>query len=376
MIRVGPYTFHRDTLQTISQLFLDGMRVRFFGIPRLQYKNLLDLAAKVLRQNLIDSHMLSAGTGHFKLMWVADTAMAFGGLRRVFPRKTLRNIIQHIIDASVRKGYVTAGFSNRRAIDIPYHRADSLPWLLYMCDQYAQWCKDTRFIKKNRASLQTLISAYEKEVIGDDGFVKTNIHGDWADTIRRPSSSWNNLMAIYTLRFAKKYHFTLRRIPKNLPSRLLAQRLKRGRLLDYAGSKQPSVDGAILALYLGLFTKPVRLQLARFLQHTIRSQRFSPIFAYDKFPKNLETVAARLGAYGYHTLMSWVHLELMMINGYKKLGLQHEEGLRRIEALTEKYGNFVETVTQKGEVFKAIMASEYGFTMSAGQYIEAASDTV
>lgn len=370
MIRLGTYVIHRETLSTTLRALWDNLGVRIFGVPRLRYSSLPKLARAVLRRNIQRNRLVLAGWGHFRLMWVADTAIAFEGLRHVSSKRTIRQIIQHIIDASWKRGFVTAGFSLTRAIDIPYQRGDSLPWLLYMCDKYATWYNDRALIAKNRAKLQTFIAAYEKQTIGDNGMVRSSIRGDWADTIRRPSSAWNNIMALFTLRFAKKYRFQLTRLPKNFEELLLTNRLSGDYLLDHEGSVLPSVDGTILALYLGVFTKTVRRRLAKHLAKTMPAV-FPSVATAEQFPKALLTRVARIFAPGYHTSASWLHLGLMMVNGYKKLGLKHKKELKKIEELVEKYGNFIETVNQKGEIFKSTIASEYGFTMSAGQYLEA-----
>lgn len=370
MLRIGAYTIHKETIKTAIVILLDSMRVRLFGIPRLRYRTLRQLARTVLRKNIVNRTFLRAGMGHFRLMWTADTAISFEGLRRVLSRGTLKGMIQHMIDASFRNGYVTAGYSARRGIDIPYHRGDSLPWLLYMCDKYMDWYSDHMFLKKNRSKIQTLMGSYERQTIGDDGMVRKSVRGDWADTIRRPSSAWNNIMALYTLRFAKKFRFTLSRIPPDFERLLLTKRLSGDYLLDHAGSLLPSVDGAILALYLGVFTKTVRRRLARCLEKNIATS-LPAVATVNEFPKQLLTSTARLFAPGYHTRASWIHLGLMKINGYKKLGLNYTDGLVKIESLIEKYGNFIETVNEKGEIFRSTITSEYGFTMSAGQYLEA-----
>lgn len=370
MIRIGSYTIHRETLVTIFAIPLDNLKVRLFGIPRLKHKSLKQLARRVLRQNITNTKLVLAGWGHFRLMWVADTAVALGGLRQVLSGHALKQIIQQVIDASARHGYVTAGFSHTRAIDIPYHRGDSLPWLLYMCDKYVDWYKDNTFLKKNRSKIQSLITAYEKQTVGDNGLIAESMHGDWADTLRRPSSTWNNIMELYVLRFANTYKFALTKIPKNLEQLIIAKRLKGTFLIDHAGSNLPSIDGMILALYLGIFGRALRKRFAQFLQSSTLG-RFPSVATTKEFPKKLVSLVSRLVAPGYHTSASWIHLGLMRVNGYKKLGINYKEGLTTIESVVERYGNFIEIVNDKGEIFRSGITSEYGFTMSAGQYLEA-----
>jgi hypothetical protein len=370
MLRIASYTIHRETIVTAFAIPLDNLKVRLFGIPRMKYRSLRELARNVLRKNIINKRTILAGWGHFRLMWVADTAVAFAGLKQVLPKQALRRIIQHIIDASHRKGYVTAVFSDDRAIDIPYHRGDSLPWLLYMCDKYVDWYKDKTFLKKNKSKIQSLIAAYEKQAIGKDGLIAESMRGDWADTLRRPSSTWNNIMELYVLRFANTYKFALSKIPKNLEKLIIAKRLKGTFLIDHAGSNLPSIDGMILALYLGVFGRALRKRFAQFLQSGTVG-RFPSAATTKAFPKKLVSLVSRLVAPGYHTSASWIHLGLMRVNGYKKLGISYKESLTTIESVVERYGNFIEIVNDKGEIFRSGITSEYGFTMSAGQYLEA-----
>jgi hypothetical protein len=369
MIRISSYTIYKETIVTALSIPIDNLKVRLFGIPRMKYRNLRELAKNVLKRNLIDRNVVLAGWGHFRLMWVADTAVAFAGLKQVLPKQALRRIIQHIIDASDRRGYVTAGFSNKRAIDIPYHRGDSLPWLLYMCDRYMDWYHDKAFLKRNKRKIQKLIKSYEQQTIGADGLVHEHIRGDWADTLKRPSSTWNNIMELFVLRFADKYAFALTKIPKDLEKRIISKRLKGTFLVDHAGSDLPSIDGMILALYLGIFGPAVRRKLAVFLE--THADRFPSVPTVKDFPKKLVTKLSRIIAPGYHTQASWIHLGLMMVNGYKRLGRNYKDRLTVIESVVEKYGNFIEIVNDKGEIFRKGITSEYGFTMSAGQYLEA-----
>jgi hypothetical protein len=61
----------------------------------------------------------------------------------------------------------------------------------------------------------------------------------------------------------------------------------------------------------------------------------------------------------------------MHLNGLKRLERPYAEPLARVDAVITRHGNFLETLNANAEPMRnAVMTTEHGFTMSAGQYLE------
>src|SRR3990172_7291538 len=135
MLKIGPYNFHKGSIELSLLILINNLRTKFFGVPRLKRKGLVAMAKEVLKKN-VNKHLVYAGRGHYRLMWISDFSVALKGLSKILPAAQIERILQFVIDQSVKIGYTTTSFSWRRALDLPYSRADSFPWLLYGVKQF------------------------------------------------------------------------------------------------------------------------------------------------------------------------------------------------------------------------------------------------
>ena len=371
MLKIGAYNLHRDLLKIFSLIVLNNLRTKLFGVPRRKRKNLIAMAKEVLRGN-INKHLVYAGRGHFRLMWISDFSVALKGLSKILPITQIEKILQFVIDQSAKRGFAPTAFSFKRGLDLPYSRGDSFPWLLYGVKQYFQLSGNRNFLRSNQAKLQLLLKSYQKHFLDKRGLVKINTTGDWADTIKRPSSTWNNLLALYVAKSAKSLGLTSAIDWRSCQKAILEKRFNQAFLTDYADTSMPSVDAPILAMYLGLFTKSVRVKLARWLDsQTNLIHGLCPTrAAVADYPKALVPLMTKITCFGYHSRAHWLHLGLMWANGLKNLNLDYRKIKWSVEKTVRKYKNFVEVVDLKGDLFSKVLSSEHGFTMSAGQYLE------
>ena len=126
MVKIGVYNFNRDSLRILGLIVLNNLRTKIFGVPKRKRKGLIALAKEVLKDN-VNKHIVYAGRGHFRLMWISDFSVALKGLSKILPSAQIAKILQFVIDQSVKRGYTTTSFSLWRALDLPYSRADSFP---------------------------------------------------------------------------------------------------------------------------------------------------------------------------------------------------------------------------------------------------------
>lgn len=373
-IRVRNYVLSKDTILMVKNILTDSVKVRLLGIPKIKAKNHIDLAQKVLRTNLKDNLLLS-GAGHYKYMWISDLGIAFEGAKNVFPKKTLQSTLEHILDLSLRNGKIFSCYSYTRGADIPWKRTDSLPWLIYCFCKFHN-LKGIKPLKKYMPLLQNLILDFERENLDSNGMIKSNLTGDWMDTIKRPSSTWSNICVLKMLTLARNMDFKTKFDPKELEKSLLTNRFKKNYLTDYLGSQQLSVDAIVLALYFEMFPKRIRRILAKSLK---KLDIFNPCPikpSIINYPSSFKPFLTKITANSFHQTATWLHLGLMYLNGLKKLGIGDKSGIKKINEILSKHSNILETVDSGGKSLQTILTSEYGFTMTAGQYLEYINLTV
>lgn len=364
------YDIYTDTFFMIKNILLDSVKVHLQGVPKIKAKNLKETAKIVLRKNLKNNKVLYAGWGHYKLMWLADLGVAFKGLSLACNHNNLKSILEHILKISLENNKIFSCYSLKKGSDIPYERADSLPWLIYCLYQYEVITKDKNLVKKYRNFLQEQIINFELKYLDSEGIIKNNVTGDWIDTIKRPSSTWNNLCTLKLLYLSRKLNFKTKFNPVEIEKKLLQKRIFKNYLTDYSGSKDASVDGSALALYFKIFSKKIRSLIYKKMEGL---DIFDPCLARASiinYPASFKPILTRLTAEGFHQTARWPHLGLMILNGLKNIGTERKDYFMKINSVMLKHSNFLETVDRKGNILTTLLTSEYGFSMTAGQYLE------
>lgn len=371
MIKVGNYYVYSESIGLAVLIVKDFIKVNTNGIPRRENKDLESMARQILLENT-QGNLVYAGQGHFRLMWVSDLGIAIKGILKVIDYQTIQTVLQFIIDESAKVGHVYTSYSYSRGLEVPCPRGDSLPWLLHCVNEYVKASNDTSFLRNNKQKLQELLTNYENTHLDAHGTVLDSITGDWMDTVKRPSSTWNNVLAVSTSKIARSLGFTSTFDWKTQEQRLIKERFKKNYLIDYVDTTNPSIDSAILAVYLDLFSLSTRKTLAEWIKSAIReSQDNRPFFisVYD-YPSDIVPVLTKITCPDYHSKAQWLFMGLMYLNGVKNLGMEFKPELASIEKIFHKYHNFVETVDSDGNILKDLMTTDYGFTMSVGQYLE------
>jgi hypothetical protein len=192
------------------------------------------------------------------------------------------------------------------------------------------------------------------------------------DTIPRPSSTYNNLCALRAYRAAD--FLGLKTAPTHLTEatrNLLHDRWTGTHLRDHAAALGDylSADGNVPALYFDVLPEWVRRRIAyRIEQSTLCDPVPMRTREGDYLPEELPIIT-RL-APSYHNTI-WLHLGLMYLNGLKRIGAPYEHHLRHVDKVVLRNGNFLETLDSDGTPHRGrFLATEHGFTMSAGQYLE------
>lgn len=364
-MKLGPYAVTPEAPLSVVLNAVDAWRVILFGIPRAPGAAPAEVAAGVLRRNA--GTVLNAGEGHFRFMWVSDFGKSLRGAWGVLGADYLGGLIDRMTRESARQGHVTSCFDRLHGFDMPWERGDSLPWLVFA---HAERLRRSGRgpDAESRSILQRLFDAYE-ETHFSDGLISRDITGDWADTVRRPSSTYNNLCALMALKEAPALGLTTRRQPAEFSARLLADRWRGDHFRDHAGTEALSADSAVLALYLGLFEKSL-LEKAADRIAAEGLDRPWPIRCAAA-PHDGATVPflTRLVA-GYHRA-AWLHLGGMWLNGLKRLGRDASPGKARLDELILRHGHILEAVNDDGSPYASpVLACERGLTMAAAQYLE------
>jgi len=366
-VKLGPYDLTWRMLQSLALNAADSARLALLGWPK-QEGSPADLARAALRANA-RSGELWAGSGHFHFMWAADFGKSLRGAASALPENYLGGLIDFMTDESARLGRVPSCFRGGRGFDMPWPRADGLPWLIF-AHAWRRQKTGRAPDEARRKALQALLNSYEASHF-EDGLISPRVTGDWVDTVRRPSSTYNNLCALMMLRLAPGLGLRPQRDADRMETALIERRWQDGYFTDAHRSSVPSADGAVLALYLGLGPAPVRERLADWLEG---SGLLDPIPMSCASGRDAAAVPllTRLAG-GYH-LSRWPHLGLMALNGLKRQG--RDVSARRVvlEDLFRRRGQIVETVDARGEPYRSLFLScERGLSMAAGQYLELAA---
>ncbi|MDE2510376.1 MAG: hypothetical protein KGL74_04580 [Elusimicrobia bacterium] len=365
LLKLGPYAVTFEAPLSVALNAVDAWRLILFGIPRAAGLTSSGIAEGVLRRNA--GAVLYAGEGHFRFMWVSDFGKSLRGAWDVLGDEYLSGQIDFMTRESARLGHVTSCFTRFHGFDMPWPRGDSLPWLIFA---HGERRRRTGVSPDavNRAILQNLFDEYETTHFAD-GLISMEITGDWADTVRRPSSTYNNLCALMALHEAPSLGLKTRHDPEEFSRRLRTDRWRGDHFRDHAATEALSVDSAVLALYLGLFDRSI-LSAAADRVLAERLEHPWPIRC-AAVPHDGATVPllTRLVA-GYHRA-AWLHLGAMWLNGLRGLGRDVSDGRGRIEGLIERHGQVLEAVNDDGSPYRSfVLGCERGLTMAAGQYLE------
>lgn len=362
---VGPYAVTPEMFAGLALNAADSWRVGLFGLPRLAESDPASIAAASLRRNA--RAVLWAGEGHFHFLWTADFGKALTGAWKSLGVDYLGAQIEFMTRESARLGRVPSCFRAARGFDMPWHRGDGLPWLVFAHAELAQrrgrGPDDT-----SRRALQHLLDRYEAEWL-TDGLLSERMAGDWVDTIRRPSSTYNNVCVLMMLRRAPELGLTPRANAESFAARLLDERWRGDHFRDHARTDALSVDAAVLALYLESFSREVLTAAADRLEALRLDEPWPMRVSAEAYDPRTVPLLTRL-APGYHRA-HWLHLGLMWLNGRRKLGRDVTRGRAAVEELITRHGVVPEAVEADARPYRSFFIScERGLTMAAGQYLE------
>ena len=364
---VGPYDVTPEMLKTVVVQTLDSWRVIAFGAERAPGGGTpREIAEGVLRRNA--GPVLRAGSGHFWPMWPSDFGKTFAGAWPVLGGDYLRQQTAWMTQESARLGRVTTCFSERRGFDMPWWRGDNLPWLLWCWGEIARRSGKGPDEGERRA-LERLVADYEERWLEPGGLLSRKVTGDWVDTVRRPSSTYNNLCVLMMLRRCGELGLKTKSGPDAFARRLLADRLRGDHFRDHADTDALSVDGAVAALYLQSFGREVLGPVADRIAAERLDEPWPMRCAAGAYDPRTVPLLTRL-APGYHRA-HWLHLGSMWLNGLRKLGRDTSRGRAAVETLITRHGHILEAVEADGRPYTSFFIScERGLSMAAGQYLE------
>lgn len=363
-MKAGPYEVLPETFLGLWLNFADSMRAIALGWPR-KSGSPAGIAAESLRDNA--RGVLYAGTGHFRFMWAADFGKTVRGAWDVLGPDYLGGLIDKMTDESSRHGYVTTCFRGDRGFDMPWPRADGLPWLIFA--HFERSIRAHRMPDSVRLkALQSLIDSYERSHF-EDGLIAPSITGDWVDTVRRPSSTYNNLCALMMLKLAPRLGLRTKHDAPAFEKALLTSRWRaQGFLTDSHGVETPGADAAVVALYLGLLDSSHREALAVWLENSGLLDPIPMTCAAGRSDAHVPLLTRLTG--GYH-LSRWLHLGLMALNGLRRQGRDVSARRHAVERVILRHGQVVEAVHDDGRPYLSpFLSCERGLSMAAGQYLE------
>jgi hypothetical protein len=213
---------------------------------------------------------------------------------------------------------------------------------------------------------------YDDTIDPETGLVRVHIRGDWVDTIRRPSSTYNNLLALRAYDVATTLGLDVPAPTRQATRSLLESRWTGGHLREHMSSGDDIVaDANVPALYLDVLPESNRREIAATIERSGLASPY-PIRLRERSSLEHAPGLTRLAA-SYHATV-WVHMGLMYAAGRRKLGLSWRDLVEPLEAAAVRHGTWLETLRHDGAPYLSrFVATEYHFTMSAGLYLELAA---
>lgn len=365
-MRVAGYEINRASIVGVFRLLKSSLRYHLFGIPKIDEDSPEAIAKVILKRNC--NEIIYAGGSNFRYEWVVDTGIAFRGLKKVLPKKKLSAIVGRILNESYAKGYVPCVFSKGSSYDTPYRRADNLPWLFYMLDELGE-LEDM----EKRPKLKRLYENWIEENFDKHrAMVKTEVKGDWMDTILRPSSTYNNLCALKLFRLAERLGF--KSYAKELEEALFKSRWTGSYFKDFEGSGDwISGDANAIALYFQLFDESIRNKIADALEASGLLEPIPIKVRPGYYEPELWGLLTALNP-TYHS-SAWLHIGLMVLNGFKALGRDYQRYKKSVDDAVMLYRNFLEVFDENGKPWHTpFHVTEWELTMAACQYLELVAD--
>jgi len=367
--RAGDYEIHPETILTGARLVANAIRTNLWGMPRLS-GTAAEIARQVVAANA-EGRFLIAGQGHFRYFWISDFGKSIRGLLHILPRAYLLEQVNRFLDAAIERGRVPTCLSEERTFDLPYARADGLPWLVHAMDTL-----DPTLLRARREPLERLTARWiDDHFEPGRGLMRGDVRGDWMDTIRRPSSTYNNLLALNLFETLARHNVggeVVRDRAEQLARDLVDARWTGSHFTDYeAAPDYLSADANAPALYFGLFEPARRRKMVDAIESS-GLLRPVPIRISDRIHGDLMPLFTRFTP-AYHS-SAWLHMGLLYVAGLKRQGggSEVDEHLGAVENLVEREGNFVEVVDRSGFPYRTpLHTSEHGLTMAAALYVEA-----
>lgn len=367
VMQVGRYDFGWNTVLAMRRMVKDAARVKIRGIPRLPHEHHSELAAAVLRGNARD--VFRAGHGHFHVMWPTDFGKAFGGALHAVPHDYLGGLLARMTRTGARLGHVPTCFTPRGHYDLPWKRADNVPWLIHMVERL----DDAELVESIRGDLEKVYADWVAHHVDPaNGLMHHHVTGDWMDTVPRPSSTYNNLCAVRAYRAADALGIESAPTFATESERALIDTRWSGDFLkDHAGDGADylSADANAFALYLEVLPESYRHRIADAIESSGLCDPIPMRTRVGEFARHELPLLTRFVP-SYHTT-TWLHLGLIYMNGLKRIGRDYSRHLEVVDGVVRRHGNFLETLTGSGDpLHLGLMTTEYGFGMSAGQYLE------
>jgi hypothetical protein len=232
---------------------------------------------------------------------------------------------------------------------------------------------DPEFIARHEHDLESIYHAwFTRHIDRVTGLVRRHVRGDWMDTVRRPSSTYNNLCALRAYAVAER--LGLRSAPTPISAAtggLLEARWRDTFLRDHADARGTlTADANLPALYFGVLPAWTRRRIAETLEESPLTQPVAMLSRERGYLRNMLPFFGRLVP-SYHSTI-WTHLGLMYAIGRRNEGLPWRHHVESLERIMLHHGTFLETLEPDGRPHVSRhMATEYHFTMSAGLYLEA-----
>ncbi|HLF23899.1 MAG TPA: hypothetical protein VI565_08240, partial [Burkholderiales bacterium] len=297
---------------TGARLIANSARTNLIGLPR-ETGTPAEIARKVILANA--GKVLIAGQGHFRYFWIADFGKSIRGLMTVLPKPYLMGLVNRVLDAAVARGSVPTCLSEERAFDLPYPRADGLPWLVHAIDAL-----DPTAFQHRRSEIESIVARFVADHFSPEtGLMHPGVRGDWMDTIRRPSSTYNNLFALHLFRTLEKHGIAAGVATERaaaLERDLVAQRWTGTHFTDYHGSSDYlSADANAPALYLGLFSPALRTKIVDAIEAS-DLLRPVPIRIAEQVHHAALMPAFTHFTREYHS-SAWLHMGLLYVAGLR-----------------------------------------------------------
>ncbi|HIH48551.1 MAG: hypothetical protein QS99_C0001G0079 [archaeon GW2011_AR4] len=334
----------------------EGIRIfrRVRRAKKKGFKRYKGNAAQICRQ-VIDEcwneQFFQTSTGHFCMFWTRDFGWCTDSLLQLGYEKEVIKTLDYALAIFSKYDRVTTAITpSHKPFDFPTYSPDSLAFLLRSLNH----ADASHLTAKYRDFLNDEIKRFASLVLNKEtGLVNRKQFASIKDYSKRQSSCYNNVMLAVLSEEIEKTNLLNPFRKYDYPA-MIKGAFWNGEFFrdDLSGKNYVSADANIMPLWTGTITDKTIRKKALVRLHKEGLDDPFPI-KYTKVGNETRMLAIERLVEGYEQNTIWMHIGMLYMDILKDTDKElFAEHKKRISALIEKHGTFLEVFSPDGKPFR------------------------